>query len=185
MKKLLLLSLLFTPVIAFAQTTFPTYKEAKEATENGYKTASGWVIKEGDKIKIGKGTMPNKSFAFLYKSMTMDLLGDASAKPEYLSSSYAGKEAVVKKFQAIGNKKTGFSIRIVIGIGMPINYWVEIDNAIESGEIVAPAEFSKKSDESASASSVADELKKLKGLLDGGAITQEEYDAAKKKLLAQ
>lgn len=31
--------------------------------------------------------------------------------------------------------------------------------------------------------SVADELKKLKNLLDSGAITQEEYDAQKKKLL--
>lgn len=31
--------------------------------------------------------------------------------------------------------------------------------------------------------SLADELKKLKDLLDAGALTQEEYDAAKKKLL--
>jgi len=31
--------------------------------------------------------------------------------------------------------------------------------------------------------SVADEIKKFKELLDAGAITQEEYDAEKKKLL--
>lgn len=34
-------------------------------------------------------------------------------------------------------------------------------------------------------SSLADELKKLKDMLDTGALTQEEYDAAKKKLLGQ
>jgi hypothetical protein len=34
-------------------------------------------------------------------------------------------------------------------------------------------------------SSIADEIKKLKEILDEGAITQEEYDAQKKKLLNQ
>lgn len=41
------------------------------------------------------------------------------------------------------------------------------------------------SSQSDGTTSLADELKKLKGLLDSGAITQEEYDTAKKKLLAQ
>lgn len=33
--------------------------------------------------------------------------------------------------------------------------------------------------------SLADEIKKLKDLLDAGAITQEEYEAGKKQLLSK
>ncbi len=58
-----------------------------------------------------------------------------------------------------------------------------IDDAIEACE-VKPCK-STDSVTQATAGSVADEIKKLKGLLDSGAITKEEYDAQKKKLLNQ
>lgn len=185
MKKLLLLALACLPVFANAQTVYKTLKEAEEATKEGYKTGSGWVIKPDDKIKFGKGTMPDKSFAFTYVSRSMQIWASDDMRKEYLASNYANSEVKVKKIGFIGNKKTGFSPVLVIGVGSLANYWVEIDNAIDAAEVIPPAEFSKKQagGKSGGIGSVADELKKLKELLDAKAITQEEYNAQKKKLL--
>lgn len=69
-----------------------------------------------------------------------------------------------------------------------LNYLADIEMGIESEEIVAinSRTFGKAQTASvttAPASSKADELKKLKELLDSGALTQKEYDAEKKKIL--
>lgn len=181
MKKFLLLFLTCAPIIGKAQSTFSSLKEAKEATADGYKTASGWVIKEGDHIQTGRGTMPNKSFAYIYNAPGITL--DVSRTP--LAATWSGKQAIVKKITFSGTKRSGFTTIAVIGLGHLNNYWVEIESAIASGEVLPPAEFQKKEGTAAPVASVADELKKLKELLDSGAITKEEYDQQKKKLFAQ
>jgi hypothetical protein len=64
---------------------------------------------------------------------------------------------------------------------------MDVENAITFGELIVPVEFRPKKEsvvvEVKQQTSVADELKKLKALLDDGTLTQEEYDAQKKKLL--
>lgn len=179
MIKLLLILTVFTPLTIKAQSNFTSLKEAKEATADGYKTESGWVIKEGDKIQTGRGTMPNKSFAYIYNAPGITL--DVSRTP--LGATWSSKQATVKKITFSGTKKSGFTPIIVVGMGHLNNYWVEIESAITAGEIIPPAEFQKKEVPSTGTASVADELKKLKELLDAGAITQEEYDQQKKKIL--
>lgn len=179
MKKLLLLLISCGPLLSQAQSNFTSLKEAKEATADGYKTASGWIIKEGDKIQTGRGTMPNKSFAYIYNAPGIAL--DVSRTP--LGATWSSKQATVKKITFSGTKKSGLTPILVVGMGHLNNYWIEIDNAIAAGEIIPPAEFQKKDVPSTGTASVADELKKLKELLDAGAITQEEYDQQKKKLL--
>lgn len=86
----------------------------------------------------------------------------------------------------VGTKKTGFYIAVKIKVGQPSRYIIDIENALEAKEVVIPSEYVKKEpakQTNGSNSSLADELKKLKDLFDAGAITKEEYDAAKKKLL--
>ncbi|MES1225758.1 MAG: SHOCT domain-containing protein, partial [Bacteroidota bacterium] len=61
---------------------------------------------------------------------------------------------------------------------------INFDGAIASGELIVPDGFKSKITGSNSAS-VADEITKLKKLLDDGTITKEEFEAAKKKLLQQ
>ncbi|UYQ94017.1 SHOCT domain-containing protein [Chitinophaga horti] len=175
------LSLLVASVNTVAQTqNFPTLKEAKEATKNGYKTKSGWVIREGDRINIGKPATGEKRFAYIYNAPGLAL--DLSKTP--MERNWSGKSATVRNITYNGSKRSGFSVILVINVAMMVNYWVEIDNAIEDEEILIPAEFAKNKEKSPSTGgSVADELKKLKELLDAGAITQAEYDDQKKKLL--
>jgi hypothetical protein len=87
----------------------------------------------------------------------------------------------VVKLQKRGSEKKGFAYYILLS-GFP-RYEVDVENAIRFGEIVVPDEFKPKSETATQTLSAADEIKKFKALLDSGAITQEEYDAKKKKLL--
>ena len=93
----------------------------------------------------------------------------------------SGGGYVIKKIQNVrqmGGDKTVITIRTG---GLPTcDIW--IDEAIKTCEVTPCAD--QKSG-TAPQYSVADELLKLKKLLDAGGITQAEYDAQKKKLLAQ
>lgn len=142
--------------------------------------SNGWVIKVGQNINLGTGSMADKSFA--YVGTAPNLL---STIPIPLGSSYAGlnltvKRIVEKKFK--GAKK----IELVVGGGNIVNYRVQIEQAIEFGEILPPIEFRKKTEPQViiqNNSSVADELAKLKKLYDNGILSKEEFEAQKKKLL--
>jgi hypothetical protein len=79
-----------------------------------------------------------------------------------------------------------------VGAGDIVNYWIELDQAIEAGEIVVPEPYAAKLDINKknapvviqqNSVSVADEIKKLKSLFDSGVLTKEEYETQKKKLL--
>jgi hypothetical protein len=87
----------------------------------------------------------------------------------------------VAKLQKRGSEKKGFVYYVLLS-GF-VRYEVDVENAIKFGEIVVPDEFKPKLETANQTLSAADEIKKFKALLDSGAITQEEYDAKKKKLL--
>lgn len=153
--------------------------EVKKQLEDGYTLQSGWTINAGDTLVLGKGTLPNKAYAFIYyfSSNGYDKTWLMSNSAKYLH---------VKEIFPYGTKKAGFTIMAKVGAGELLNYWVELDNAADAGEIIPPKEYSKKAQAKLSDNiSKADELKKWKDLLDTGGITQEEYDAQKKKILEQ
>ncbi|GAB3012825.1 SHOCT domain-containing protein [Spirosoma pulveris] len=151
----------------------------------GYQTSiHGWIVKVGDTLQMGRGTLPDKSFAFAYhnpSSMSAVYRAGQLVK-NYLPSQYTGNRLVIKELNMVGFKRTGFSMAAIVGAGTLIRYQVEIENAIEAGEILPPPAL-RKSSSLTTVASVADELLKLKSLLDAGALTREEYDAQKKKLL--
>ncbi|MBN8823574.1 MULTISPECIES: SHOCT domain-containing protein [unclassified Spirosoma] len=154
-----------------------------EDFDYGYQpsSAQGWIIKTGDTLQLGKGTMPDKSFAFIYQdpaNLTLARRNGFMGK-DYLDNLYAGTRLVVKEFTTSGSTAIA-----VVRAG--VRYYIQIENAIEAGELLPPSHY-RKSIVSASqpVGSVADELLKFKKLLDSGGITQLEYDAQKKKLLNQ
>lgn len=151
--------------------------------------ASGFLFEEGTKLKLGQGTMPDGSFKYIrinsaslmsYNSSIQNAANSANALPP----SFGGKNAEVARLELRGTKKIGFSPYAILKLGMPMRYECDIDNAIAAGELIIPGYDPKgASAPKASPTSIADELKKLKELLDAGAITKEEYDAMKKKLI--
>lgn len=93
----------------------------------------------------------------------------------------SGLNMKVIRVERRGNEKRGYVNYLVLGGS--VRHEVDVDNAVKFGEISVPDEFKPKEKPVASTISTADELKKFKELLDSGAITQEEYDGQKKKLL--
>jgi hypothetical protein len=186
MKKMLILCILL-PALCNAQddSSLPRIQNDTLITTSGFK------IYEGMQLKLGVGTMPDGSFKFIRISETSLMAYSGTNQGAVNSANAMKRSASGMTFKVIridkrGSKKHGYVYYPILGGGS--RYEVDIENAIPVGEVVIPDEYKPKK-ETASAPaqkiSVADELIKLKKLLDDGVITQEEFDAQKKKLLEQ
>jgi hypothetical protein len=162
MKKLILITVLFLPLLSNAQ----------KMTE--YKASNGITYHLNDTVRLGKGSSADGSFLYL-EDRGIPAPGHSHNLPKQFTNGGVVIKAI-KKDRRSGIDKYLF----VVSAGLPFNYSLFIDDAILACE-VRPCE---KTDAKQPAS-VADELKKLKDLLDSGALTQAEYDAQKKKLLSQ
>lgn len=170
MKSVLIFVLLSIPVCLNAQNTYPLIKgSAVYFNQYDYYTMDTPVI-------IGKGTLPTGDYKYITTSV--------SRIP--LDRKYAGTKAVITKVKDLGSDKRGHKYFFIVdGIG-DYKFEIEIQNALESGEVVSkdPAIVSKLQTQT-KPYSVADEILKLKKLMDDGLLTREEFDVQKKKLLSQ
>ena len=179
MKKILLL-LLLLPTLSFGQVL----GLGKRLSQ--YRASNGITYHEGDTIKLGQGSAPNGTFRYLqYGGWATFLMSGEGSESHNVERSMSGYGAIVKKihqFKAHGTEK----VVLAVGIGGVSNYDLWIEDAIASCEITdctgPKVHLAQAAPQSADR---FDQLKKLKALLDGGAITQAEYDAQKKKLLNQ
>jgi hypothetical protein len=158
-------------------------------------TTSGFKIVVGDDIKLGTGSTPDGDFKFIRRNSTgfgtlMMTTNNNSYDKSQLSlpRNMAGHKGKVVKIVTRGNKKIGKTYEPLVTFGSG-RYEIDVDNAIAAGEMIVPEEFRPKPKVTATIVemkqelSIADELIKLKKLLDDGILTQEEYDKQKKKLL--
>lgn len=151
-------------------------------------TTSGFRVIVGADLKLGTGSLPNGNFKYVAISASSwaNVMDGGNMSKSGIGRRYSGHLVRVKKFRKDGNKKRGYVYNVIIGGGNIANYDCDIENAIASGEVIVPDEFRPKI---AGAAPVvpdpADQLKKLKDLYDSGALTKDEYDSAKKKILAK
>lgn len=193
MKKLIVLLFAFSTVYTFGQNE-PTFENDTLTTSTGFKITSG------DNLKLGVGSAEDAAFNFirvnensLFQTYSPNgLYKRGAAANNALPARYSGLSVEVNKITKRGNKKRGYVYYAIVKAGTLARYEVDIENAIAKGEIVVPNEFKPKSKtappivvEVKQPISVADELNKLKKLLDDGTLTKEEYEAQKKKLLEQ
>jgi len=170
MKKLLFIALSVLPFSAICQTL----------TE--FKAANGKTYHVGDTVKVGMGSMPDGDFKYIQVSTPSFLPprrneNDLKARRDFSLTNVVIKK-IKKTMQLSGTEKVVFTTK-TRGIN---NYDIWIEEAIASCE-VTPCTGTNST--ATNHGSVADELLKLKKLLDAGAITKAEYDAQKKKLLAE
>jgi hypothetical protein len=171
-----ILSVMLTTIVVMIFTTITSYAGQLDSV----KCSNGWVIKAGDTLKIGVGTRFDKTFAFIHTNPNL-----LTTEIFYLGSSYAGFNVIVKKVNE-RKFKGAKKIELTVGAGNILNNFVEIEQAIEAGEILPPIEYRKKVQPSViiqNNTSVADELVKLKKLLDDGILSNDEFEVQKKKLL--
>lgn len=177
-----LLILLLLPLFSCAQSELPKVDNDTLTTTSGFRAIAG------TDIKLGIGTLPTGDFKYVTESSTSfaALTRGPRYKPDPVGRKLNGHLFHIKKFRKEGTKKTGYTYYIILGGGGPVNYECDIENAIATGEIVVPDEFKPKVTGSAApVSNPTDELKKLKDLYDSGALTKDEYDSAKKKILSK
>lgn len=158
-------------------------------------TRTGFKIYEGLKLKTGTGAMPDGDFKFVrinsasfFRYSSTNGYNGLANQANSFPRGNAGLQFKVVRIDKRGSKKNGFVYYPILGNGL-VRYEVDIENAIAAGEIVVPDEFKPKQASTGGTVvvkqevSVADEIVKLKKLLDDGILTKEEFDAQKKKLL--
>jgi len=193
MNKITLLLCLIISISGFGQAELePGTRSGKahRSVKEGYTTNLGWELKEGDTLQLGIGSRDRQSFSYIYSSpASFAQIMDANQEITYLDNDYNNRIAVIKKFGAKGRKKIGYKAYAVVGIGEFENYWVEIEDAIEYGELIPPSSEYAPEEEVMEVKVVGqqtdkyDKLAKLKNLLDEGVLTKEEFKTEKKKIL--
>ena len=162
-------------VIVFLLTACLSAHAQKDLGE--YKASNGITYHTGDTVKLGRGSAPNGNFRYVEAGGMM-----ASTNPDLntLGKQFSGTNAIIKKI-IIWKKKGAEKFYLIVGVGLMTNYYVAIEDAIETCEVA----ICKGSNPTAPpAADKYDQLKKLKTLLDEGVITQEEYDKEKAKILS-
>ena len=139
-------------------------------------------VKTGDTVYFGSGSTSNGDFAYAYYTSIMLPVGQP------VNKGYGGLHGRIKFFRELSSRKLGNKVYAVLDL-RPMNAQVDLEMAINAGEVVRIGDrrFTEKAllVTGIPVASKADELIKLKGLLDSGALTQGEYDAEKKKILAK
>ncbi len=174
MKKLFTLIICALPIIGLSQDI------------TSYQAANGKTYKVGDTVKVALGSMPDGNFKYIQAS---PLIPTPPSRNNNNSLSarkdFANAITVIRKIKKTANlsgaEKTVFNVKV----RGPITYDIWIEEAIAACEVTPCADNSKVAPVNTGQGSVADELLKLKKLLDAGALTQAEFDAQKKRLLAQ
>jgi hypothetical protein len=147
-----------------------------------YTTRTGTLIHKGDTLHFGLGTDIGGLFKYAY--IPPNYLIGLALTP--FNSQYANTTLVVKDLRVQDKSKRMAPRTLAVVRSTLINGVVELDAAEESGEIRTVNNRPKSISAPAPApAGIADELLKLKSLLDAKAITQQEYDAQKGKLLSR
>ncbi|AZA91029.1 Uncharacterised protein [Chryseobacterium nakagawai] len=182
------LVLFFTMLIfgsSYSQNT-PTFENDTLTTSTGFK------VYEGLDLKIGTGSMNDGDFKFIRTnasslfnySSTTGYQGLANQANSFKRSN-SGLSFKVKKIMSRGNKKNGFVYYAKIGSGL-MNYEIDLENAIRSGELIVPDDFlPKEKSQRPNSETKYDRLKKIKELKESGVLSEEEFQKEKDKIMAE
>ncbi|MCS3530552.1 SHOCT domain-containing protein [Chryseobacterium sp. JUb7] len=185
MKKVLLIFTLVFFGMYYSQTA-PKFENDTLTTSTGFK------VYEGLDLKIGTGSMNDGDFKFIRTNAgsifnyysTTGYQGLANQANSFRRSN-SGLTFKVKKIMTRGSKKNGFVYYVKIGSGL-INYEMDVENAIKSGEIIVPDKFlPKEKSQNQNSETKYDKLKKIKELRDSGVLSEEEFQKEKDKIMKE
>ena len=124
-KKILLLVCLFVAIKTSAQTNI-ILKGDTLILPNG---ARFW---KGEEVTLGNGSAPDRSFLYVYQPEVLHI-----NKKKPAASIFSTRRAIIKKFQKDGEYKHSYSYNIIVlDFGDIRNYWCDVQNAVDSKELV-------------------------------------------------
>ncbi len=171
-KQILLLVILFSGTIALGQPS---------ENLNEYKASNGVTYKVGENLKLGYGSGQNGDFVYL----TMEGWGYGVSS---VGSGNASTEATIKKIKKYSSEKRGTKVLFTLGAGNITNYSLDIEGAINSCEVADCKQNNEVSSTSVKQDRDKDfdkyeKLRQIKALFDDGALTKEEFQKEKNKIL--
>ena len=174
MKKIILIFLLF-PFIAKAQSVLPRFENDTLYTTSGYKIFNGQIL------QLASGTAENGKFRFI----KLQNGGENLDAFRYERTSILVRKLSDYVISGLGNHYIGISGTVTYkdGSKSKINIDINFDRAIENfaglpSELIISEEFKNKKP-----AGIIDEIERLFKLYKEGALTQEEFEAVKKKLI--
>ncbi|WP_183573404.1 SHOCT domain-containing protein [Mucilaginibacter sp. X5P1] len=169
MRKLIFISILLIPLLGKAQTY------------TSYKATNGVTYHLNDTVRLGKGSASDGSFLYIQDRGIPSPLPGRPSPTHNLPKTFTNGGVIIKNIKK-SNRNGIDKYVLVVDAGGLFRFSLYIDDAILACEVM-PCQTSATKEPSPTY--VADELKKLKELLDAGTITQAEFDAQKKKLLGE
>ncbi|MEO6540255.1 MAG: SHOCT domain-containing protein, partial [Ferruginibacter sp.] len=191
--------------LLFTLLLFPLFSTAQKFDKDTLYTSGGYKIYKGQTLFLANGTSAAGYFKFIKFHFSMN------RNDTYILQNSTMLVDKLKSFKNLGNDN--YNIRITgtatlkDGKQVPVDMLLEFDKAItsydgEPAELTVAEEFKIKRTQTVTTAStnqpvpaesrktgdlqklmVADEIKKLFDLYKAGALTKEEYEAQKKKLL--
>ena len=149
-----------------------------------YTAANGKTYKIGDTVKVAMGSMPDGSFKYVQASPLLPTPPSRNSNSLSARRDFANTITTIRKIKKSSSLSGSEKIVLNVKVRGLVTYDIWIEEAIAACEVTPCAENTK-AISTTGQGSVADEILKLKKLQDAGAITQAEFDAQKKKLLAQ
>lgn len=153
---------------------------SQKTSTGGYKAVNGITYNVGDIVKLGNGSGTNGAFLYLQLGGWAAVAGYNSKEGQdqlNIGRGYANTQVTIKKIRQ-GRVSGVNKYYFVVDGGNISNYNLVIDDAIFNCEVLPCKQPASNKEVSK-----ADELIKLKKLLDDGVISKEEFDKEKAKLL--
>jgi hypothetical protein len=150
-----------------------------------YTASNGVTYHIGDTVILGRGSAPDGTFRYVQMGGWAGTLNtDANnANANNIGKNYSGTGVIIKKIRSYKMKGVE-RVAFVVGGGNITNYELSIEDAIGTCEIRDCKQQTSQVIQVATESKY-DKLKKLKELLDSGAITKDEYDQEKTKVMEE
>lgn len=145
-RSILLVAAIFTTGLQ-SKAQGKIYESRKEAnlaiTNSCYTASNGWPFYTDSLVILGKGSLPDKSFAFI-KEESSRILDENHYKyfRQPLEYTFSGRKVQISNLIVSGNRTTGFRVFAKIKVGRINRYLMDIEGAIESGELL-PTNASK------------------------------------------
>lgn len=176
--KNILLTFIFT---LFVLPVVAQKNDKGEMVDDVLTLTDGLMLKKGTQLRINGPSGVDARFVFIFHSPTnaYDELKANYTNP--LEPYYFNNVVQVRKIRLVKGSDGTSKWVVRLRNEKKEDFSCDIVNALRVGEIVPVGAAS--SEPVNPTASVADELTKLKKLLDDGVLTQEEYDQQKQKLL--